>query len=275
MTSRPAIQLVHSEIIHVRHGKPSHRLKRTGLSLWLDIDRLEEAHTTSPFFSVNRFNLLSFYEADFGCNHAAFKTKGQKTSITPLNQYVREQIHTHIPDAQINSIHILAFPRILGLSFNPITVYVCNVEKTGDILMYEVHNTFGDCHTYFAVCGSQNDQLSHQVDKKLHVSPFFDMQGGYHLGFKQNGTNLKLLVRYSHNAKARLTATLQGTLLPLTTFRIAIQLLTHLHFPMRVWAGIHLEAVKLIFKKCRFYRRPSPPHNPITIAKPASTSQKG
>lgn len=275
MTHTPAAHLVQSDIVHVRHGSPSHRLSRRGLSIWLDLQRLNEADTASTFFSVNKFNLLSFHEADFGCNHAAFRNQRFDKNITPLTQYVESQILKQFPDAQIESIHILAFPRILGLAFNPITVYSCACDETGEILMYEVHNTFGDCHTYFAVRKIGDEHFSHDVDKKLHVSPFFNMDGGYRLSFKRKENYLRLLVRYSHDGEARLTATLTGQLLPLTASMIFKQLLKYAHLPMRVWAGIHVEAIKLVLKKCRFHKRPEPQQNPISIAKPSATHQKG
>ena len=38
-----ACQLVRSKIDHTRHGTPSHFLSRRGLSVWIDLDRLDEA----------------------------------------------------------------------------------------------------------------------------------------------------------------------------------------------------------------------------------------
>ena len=61
-------QLVRSKIDHTRHGTPSHFLSRRGLSIWIDLDRLDEAAAQSALFSVDGFNLLSFRQADYGPN---------------------------------------------------------------------------------------------------------------------------------------------------------------------------------------------------------------
>ena len=53
-------QLVRSKIDHTRHGTPSHFLSRRGLSIWIDLDRLDEAAAQSALSSVDGFNLLSF-----------------------------------------------------------------------------------------------------------------------------------------------------------------------------------------------------------------------
>ena len=44
---------------------------------------------------------------------------------------------------------LLTFPRIIGMSFNPLSVYVAQNDLGADILyIYEVRNTFGDMHAY-------------------------------------------------------------------------------------------------------------------------------
>ena len=86
-----ACSLVQSSIIHVRHGTPSHRLERQGLSIWIDLDQLDQADQQSPFFSVNRFNLLSFHEKDYGSN---FKSK---TLVMPLAKHARQIAHDIAP----------------------------------------------------------------------------------------------------------------------------------------------------------------------------------
>jgi len=270
----PAIQLVDSEIIHTRHGQPSHRLSRRGLSVWIDLNNLPEADRQSALFSVNKFNLLSFHEADFGCNHKSQRKQG--ADIIPLRDYVTGQITTLYPEAKLKDIHILAFPRILGMAFNPISVYLCTTEDgAGDIVLYEVHNTFGDSHTYFAISKAGHNACQHDVAKALHVSPFYDMDGEYRLGLKIKGDRLRLLVRYSHAQKTRLTATLDGTYHHFTSGKILHFLLRYLHLPMRVWMAIHVEAIKLFLKKGRYHKRPDPNPAPISIAQPRLTKQKG
>lgn len=270
-----AVQLVSSDILHVRHGTPSHRLAKKGLSIWIDLYQLDKADKQAWLFSVNKFNLLCFYEADFGSNHRSFRQKNQKFQLQSLSCYAEEKIKAEFPDAEIETLHLLTFPRILGLAFNPITVYAAYCRKNGSVLMYEVHNTFGDCHTYFAATGNYSTYTQHDADKKMHVSPFYDMQGSYRLGFKIHEDHLRLQVRYSHEGNARLTATLDGTLSSLSSAAILHKLVSNIHFPMRVWFAIHYEAIKLVLKKCRYHRRPEPQTPPLSIAKPRFPEQKG
>ena len=262
--SQPACVLVNSQVVHARHGLPQHRLTRRTLSVWLDLDRLEQANRQSWLFSVGRFNLLSFYESDFGPNHKSQSRAGRRDKS--LAAYARALCATHLPEVEITSIRFLAMPRILGMAFNPITVYLCADAKGQDrFVIYEVHNTFGDSHSYIGVVEDTGKTMLHEVDKNLHVSPFFSMEGHYALRFKATDDTIMLMVRYSKDNKPALTATLRGTIIDLHAGAIMRQILSALHMPMRPWFGIHVEAVKLFLKKCATYRRPTPPETAHSV----------
>lgn len=254
-----ACSLVQSSIIHVRHGTPSHRLERQGLSIWIDVDKLQEAGRLSRFFSVNRFNLLSFHEKDYGCN---FKSK---EAPVPLATYARGIAHDIDPNLNIDTVRLLTFPRILGVSFNPISVYLCSSQGRDVLAIYEVRNTFGDMHSYVGQIEDGAPSV-HQVEKHLHVSPFFSMDGGYKLKLRAKDGLMRLLIHYHARNKPLLTATLRGQINPLTTSSLLKAVWGTGQFPMRPLIAIHWEAVKLWLKKVQFFGRPAPLSRPWTEA---------
>lgn len=256
-----AAHLVLSDIHHTRHGDkrtnaPKHFLARRGLSVLIDLDRLDEAGRQSAFFSVNRFNLVSFSERDFGPNYR--KPKSHKPIA--LADYARQIAHGYAPDIKIQQIQLLAFPRILGIIFNPISVFLCR-DLAGDIrvIIYEVHNTFGDAHSYVALPDKTGHASLHRCDKKLHVSPFFGMDGFYDLFFKEKAAELRLIVKYwlAPN-KPALTATMRGTRTSLSSIDVLKMLWQAGQFPSRPLLSIHVEALKLWWKRLRFHPRPDP-----------------
>jgi len=255
-----ACSLVQSQIIHIRHGEPSHRLERKGLSIWIDLDHLDQADRQSLFFSVGRLNLMSFHETDHGWN---FKSK---ENPRPLAEYARGMAKKVLPNKPIDHVRLLTFPRILGMSFNPISVYLCSSAGQDVLVIYEVRNTFGDMHSYVGVL-EEGQSVSHEVKKHLHVSPFFSMEGGYQLRIKASAGLMRLLIRYTHGRDLRLTATLRGDITSLTTSSLWLGLLTTGQLPMRPWMAIHWEAVKLWFKKVQFFKRPEPQPKSWTLAK--------
>ena len=124
----PACDLMISEIHHTRHGQPSHFLARRGLSIWIDLDQLAEANRQSCFFSVGQFNLISFFESDYGPNFV------HKKSVTSLSTYVRDMASKILPNSHVANVRLLTFPRIMGVSFNPLSVYVAQNDLGLDIL---------------------------------------------------------------------------------------------------------------------------------------------
>jgi DUF1365 family protein len=259
-----ACALVFSEIIHKRHGQPAHHLRKAGFSILIDLDRLDEADKASWLFSVNKFNIVSFDEADFGPNHKS-KRKDTEPKIK-LADHIRKLASRHMKAEDIKKIEMLAFPRILGLSFNPISVYRCLDHNGQDCFrVYEVHNTFGDSHSYASFINQRRSAVPlHKVDKMMHVSPFFDMEGYYQLAIRRGAKSLNLVVRYCKDNQALLTATLHGKIVCLSGSRLLQTVFLSGHFPLRPLLSIHFEAVKLFFKGVRFFKRPMPPHHAVT-----------
>ena len=248
-----ACTLVPSQIHHTRHGTPSHFLRRKGLSIWIDLDDLDTANGQSTLFSVDRFNLLSFAQRDYGPNYRHNKP------VEPLAGYARRLADELCPDVVIASVHLLTFPRVLGVAFNPVSVYVLRDGDGRDaLLIYAVHNTFGDLHSYAGV--PNHDGAVLHATKLFHVSPFFPMDGEYRLMIRGGADGpVRLLMRYLSNGSARLTATLRGSPERMTTWGIVKSLCKTGQWPLRPLMSIHFEAVKLWIKKVPFYRRPEPP----------------
>lgn len=249
-----ACQLVRSKIDHTRHGTPSHFLSRSGLSVWLDLDRLGEANAQSSLFSVDRFNLLSVRQADYGPN---FRKGGL---VTPLATYARDIAREILPETDIKSVHLLTFPRILGVAFNPVSVYVLRDNSGTDrVVIYEVRNTFGDMHSYVGEVRGGEAVLSAQ--KIFHVSPFFAVEGDYRLRIQacQSENRVRVLMRYSVDGIARLTATLRGTRETLNTSTVVRSIVATRQWPLRPLVSIHVEALRLWMKRVTFHSRPQPP----------------
>ena len=87
-----------------------------GLSILIDLDRLADADRQSMLFSVDRFNLLSLRQSDYGPTL-------NKGSHVQLATYAREMAAEICPDHDIDKVLLLTFPRILAVAFNPVSIY--------------------------------------------------------------------------------------------------------------------------------------------------------
>ena len=249
-----ACQLVRSKIDHTRHGTPSHFLSRRGLSIWLDLDALSDANSQSALFSVDQFNLLSFFQSDYGPN---FRRKGRSQDLASYARNIGKQI---CPEGEVATVHLLTFPRILGVAFNPVSIYVLRDLSGHDLVyIYEVRNTFGDMHSY--VGRADGDASMIEADKIFHVSPFFPVEGGYKLRVRADDADdrVTVLMRYTASGAPKLTATLRGRREKLTNLSVAKSLLATGQWPLRPLVSIHVEALRLWMKKVPFFSRPAPP----------------
>lgn len=239
-------------VMHARLNPFGHRFTYRVFNLLIDIDRLGEAGAQSALFSVNRNNLVSFHEAD----HAFEAGK-------PL----REQIDALLAQAGVEQraerILLLAYPRILGFVFNPISVYFA-YDDAGGLLaaIYEVRNTFGQRHTYAArvAPGELSDAGLRQSRAKLfHVSPFVGMGARYTFHILPPGETVRVRILEDENGAPLLSATLHAEKRALTTRNLLVEMLRAPLLTLKVVAGIHYEALKLWLKGARYHPIPPAP----------------
>jgi uncharacterized protein len=247
-----AAQLYRGQVMHARMKPKVHRFTYSVFTLLIDVGRLEEAHRAAKLFSVNRFNLFSFRESDHG---------GQDGSS--LFEHACAALSQAGLEAKPARVMLLCYPRVLGHTFNPLSVYYAYDASDQLIgMIYEVRNTFGDMHTY--VCPLRAGELTEaglrQTRAKLfYVSPFMDMPMTYHFRLRPPGDDLAVRILETDAAGPILSATFHGHRRPLTSASILAAFLSIPLMTLKVVSGIHYEAMKLWFKGMRFYSRPEPP----------------
>ncbi|MEO1703388.1 MAG: DUF1365 domain-containing protein [Pseudomonadota bacterium] len=242
------------QVMHARLKPLGHRFSYRVFSALFDLDALTAANRLSPLFSVNRRNLLAFFERD----HLP-KGSGHETLRDYINQLV-----TRAGLGTPERVLLLAYPRMFGFAFNPISVYYCygaDAELTA--LIYEVRNTFGERHTYF--CGIKPGQVSaagvrQERNKIFYVSPFIDMPMRYFFRMQPPGDTVKMRIFETDEVgDPLLSATFSGVKQHMTSANIVGQMFRLPFMTLKVVAGIHWEALKLWLKGARFHSRGKPP----------------
>jgi DUF1365 family protein len=238
-TGCDAAALYFGEVMHARLKPAGHRFSYRVMNLLIDLDRLEEADRRSVWFGVNRAALYSFHEADHG-----------ERDGSSLRAYVERCAGRHGIDLAGGRVRLLCYPRLLGFTFNPLSVYFCH-RADGELalIIYEVRNTFGDIHPYvipvspgeLSAAGIRQTQ-----DKLFYVSPFIAPPGDdVRLRILETDAEGPLLAATFHGRRRALTS---GALLrsfvtlPLVTFKIV--------------AAIHWEALRIWLKGVRLVPRP-------------------
>ena len=179
---------------HVSHKRLlpiKHFFAYKTFSLLLDLDELDLANKKIAFFSINKFNLLSFYNKDHGDRDGK-----------DLKNWVKNIIKKYDLNSNITKIKILCYPRILGYVFNPLSVYYCYEKSQLKIILYEVKNTFNEQHTYIFSVKERSRIISQNCNKKFYVSPFIEMKTFYNFRLSEPNDKLKILIKQC-NIKTR------------------------------------------------------------------------
>jgi DUF1365 family protein len=270
-----ASALYAGSVMHQRMRPARHRLQYRVFSLLLDIDELPALAKRLRLFSLNRFNLFSLHERDYGSNVAGNDGAG-------LRAYVEQQLRaSHLPTG--GAIRLLTMPRILGYAFNPLSVYFCHaVDGTLAAILYEVNNTFGERHSYLIGTergterrtdpdGQSKQTIVQRCAKQFHVSPFLELDMNY--TFRVDAPDaqregLSIGVIASDTQGPMLNARFDAQRQPLSDAALARVFITHPLLTLKVVAAIHWEALRLLVKGVRLRARPASPVHPVTVIKP-------
>jgi len=248
----PPARLYFGRVIHARSRPHKHRFAYKVFSMLIDIDRLEETAGRSRLFSLDRFNLFSFYRRDHGARDGS-------SLRAHIDSILTEAGHP-VPDR----IKLLCYPRILGYVFNPLSVYYC-YDSNGRVsaLVYQVHNTFGGVHSYVAPVADAEVQgrVIHQArHKNLHVSPFVGMAASYHFALDSPGETIGIRIRETDEDGPFLLATFDGKARDFTTASLAKAFVRYPLMTVKIIGAIHFEALRLWLKGVPFFS--SPPQVP-------------
>ena len=242
-------------VIHKRFKPKEHFFKYKVFSLFIDLSELNELNDKLNFFSLNKFNLISFYERDHGDRDGSSLVNWVKINL--------EKNDINIEDIKIK---LLCYPRILGYVFNPLSIFFIYNKKENLIsILYEVKNTFGEQHTYVFKVENENKLIQNNCSKKFHVSPFIEMDCKYFFRILNPGKNLSVKIdQYDQEGKI-LFASQDGKRLDLTTKNLMISYLKHPLMTLKIISAIHFEAFKLWIKGIKFVKKKLKIKNNITV----------
>jgi DUF1365 family protein len=249
-TQDAAAALYFGEVMHARLKPMGHRFSYRVMSLLIDLDRLGEANRQCLLFGVNRAALYSFNEADHG-----------ERGGSPLRAYAQRRADEHGIDLSGGRVLLLCYPRLLGYTFNPLSVYFCHrADGTLAVLIYEVRNTFGDMHAY--VLPVKPGQVSiagirQHHDKLFYVSPFIDMAMRYHFRVSPPADSVRLRILETDRGGPLLAATFNGRRRALTTPALLWSVFSLPLVTLKIMAAIHWEALRLWLKGARLVPRPN------------------
>jgi DUF1365 family protein len=250
------LSIYRGPVMHARMKPVTHRFTYDVFSTLIDLDRLDEVHCLSPILSVGRFNLLSFSPKDHGPRDGS-----------DLRAYMNRILADAGMDLSGGRVFLLCYPRVLGFTFNPLSVYYC-YDESGELaaLVYEVRNTFGEAHTYVApiVPGEAHvGSVRQERNKIFYVSPFLHMDHRYRFRMRPPGETVHVRILECDAQDPVLAATFQGERQSVTTATLLRACVALPFMTFKVVAAIHWQALKLWLKGAKYIpEAPSTPPQP-------------
>ena len=242
-------------VVHERLRPKRHRLSYRVFSMLLDLSELDRLGAEFRLFSRGRFNLFSFHDRDHG-----------DRSGGEIEAHVRRLLSEGGIDTLGGPIRLLAYPRVLGYVFNPLSVYFCYDHQSVCAPRSTRSRTPSASATAICCRSSGEDCAVEQTtSKQLHVSPFNGPDGDYRFRIRPPAEDVTVGILYRDAQGPLLKAHFHGERRELTDRNLARLALTHPAMTLKVIAGIHLEALRLWLKRVPLHRRPVAPRFAATL----------
>lgn len=199
---------------------------------------------------VNKPAMVSFYERDHGYHDGS-----------DLKLWARNILNDYNITKADGEIVLVTMPRILGYVFNPVSFWLC-YDETHKLraVISEVHNTFGEVHSY--LCAHEDQRVIEREDvltaqKLFHVSPFLEREGHYTFRFDVRPETFGVWIDfYDVEGRKKLVTSLLGKLQPLTPKAVRRAFWGHPLVTLKAIFLIHWQAVKLLAKGIKYIPKP-------------------
>ena len=242
-------------VIHKRFKPKIHFFKYKVFSILLDISEIDILDKSLKIFSYNKFNIVSFYDADHGPRDG-----------TSIKEWVIKNLNDNLINTENIKIKLLCYPRIFGYVFNPLSVFfIYNKNSELISILYEVKNTFGEQHTYIFKTKENENYIKHTCKKKFHVSPFIEMDCTYFFKILKPSEKISVIIdQYDEEGKL-LYASQDGDRIELNNKNLVLSYLRHPLMTFKIIVAIHFEAFKLWTKGIKFIKKRFKIKNNISI----------
>ena len=257
-TAAAPAQIAVGEVLHTRHRPTVNAFRYPAYFMRLPMRRLDAAIAGSRLLSRNRFNLLSFHDADHG----------DRTRPVPLVGWITDLLRGEGIDDAGGEIWLHTFPRVLGYAFKPVSFWFCErADGALRAIVCEINNTFGERHCYLLAHRDGRAIAAGEemvATKVFHVSPFCAVTGGYRFRFLHARDRSVARIEYDDAAAGRrgeplITTSLSGVLRPISDRALLSAFLRMPLFSFGVIARIHWQALRLWWKRSPFFPKPAPP----------------
>lgn len=254
------------QIMHARREPKRHHFNYPIYLYAFDLDELEMLDTLLPFFSYNRFNIVSIHDQDYASGEGSIRDK--------IVSFLSQQ---GCGDG-LSRIELVTAARYFNYVFNPVSFYFCyDQNEKLSCAVAEINNTYGERYLYILNQLQSENATTHTsvVSKSFYVSPFYQVTGNYEFIFCDLNHKLDIQINILEDRRPVFLSRIWGSSLPLSRQNMVVTLLKYpltsaLTMPRILWQATKLHLIK----ELPVYAKPSP-SSPLTIkAEPYKITHK-
>ena len=241
-------------VFHKRIYPYNHQFKYKTVSALINLDELDIINKLF-LFSVNSFNLFSFF----------FKDHGERNDNNP-KYFILKNITKKFNDKTKYTIYLYCTPSFFGYVFNPISIYLCKDKKNKiKYVCYEVKNTHHEQHCYFIKIKKNSEKIYSKLQKKFYVSPFLQMNLKYKF-YLFNRKNIFLLnIDVYKKNQIILKTGISSKTVALNNMTLIYYFIKNLFFAQKVIILIHYQAIKIFIKQKTFFSKPQKNNDTVSF----------
>jgi DUF1365 family protein len=240
------------DVSHSRLAPRRRAFKYPVYMLYLDLAELEETRWASRIFDGSRwFGVESFAPTSF--RRADFLGDPDRA----LSDCIRDLIEAEDGARPEGAIHLLANARTFGYQFNPIAVYYVFDRDNGQLthVVADVTNMPWRESCAYVFAAGDDGKVDGTADKRMHVSPFLEMDYEYRLRTSAPGESLALSVTNSRDGAIEFAAGLKLRRRGASASDLRRTLLRFPAMAALVTARIFWQALKMRLTGFRWYPR--------------------
>ena len=211
-----------------------------------DLDEIAGLDRQIMLFSHNRFNAMSLLDRDHFSEEAS-----------DIRETARRRLVEGGIDLRDATVSLLAYPRIFGYVFNPVSFFICRGPE-GELrsVIAEVHNTHGERHCYDLqrVDGGVDGVYFAHAEKAFYVSPFIDMEARYEFSLRDDGHTLRARIDEYRGEEMFFQADVVLRPMPFTNANVIRVLTDYPFMTLRTIGLIYWNGLKLRLRHVPFQR---------------------
>lgn len=233
-------------VFHRRIFPYTHQFKYKTLSILINLEELNNINKLF-LFSVNSFNLFSFFYKDHGARNENNNPK----------YFILKNIAKRFNDKKNYTIYLYCTPSFLGYVFNPISIYLCKDNKNNiKYICYEVKNTHHEQHCYIIKIKKNLKKIYSELKKEFYVSPFLQMNLRYKFYLLNIKNNFLLNIDVYKKNQIILKTGISSKPVALNSISLLYNLIKSLFFAQKIMIFIHYQAIKIFRKQKSFFTKP-------------------